>query len=153
MGPACWLWDYLRRSRTQGFFIPLSGGIDSCATATIVYSMCRLVADAAIRGGQWTIIPPALGSFLVSLIHQTNKSSRTPVALLENLRNLSGFRLTQGKLPTRSSIPVTWELRTQASKPAGEQRCYLRPLARTLTFRLFHCIGGSYYYQIRQVPH
>ncbi|KAF8202233.1 hypothetical protein BJ912DRAFT_1110105 [Pholiota molesta] len=41
LGPACWLWDYLRRSRTQGYFIPLSGGIDSCATAVIVYSMCR----------------------------------------------------------------------------------------------------------------
>lgn len=51
LGPACWLWDYLRRSRTQGYFIPLSGGIDSCATAVIVYSMCRLVADAARRGG------------------------------------------------------------------------------------------------------
>ncbi|TFY53186.1 hypothetical protein EVJ58_g9591 [Rhodofomes roseus] len=47
LGPACWLWDYLRRSRTQGYFVPLSGGIDSCATSVIVYSMCRLVADAA----------------------------------------------------------------------------------------------------------
>ncbi|CAD6906105.1 unnamed protein product [Tilletia controversa] len=46
LGPACWLWDYLRRSRTQGYFIPLSGGIDSCATAVIVYSMCRLVHQA-----------------------------------------------------------------------------------------------------------
>ncbi|PPQ90755.1 hypothetical protein CVT25_010144, partial [Psilocybe cyanescens] len=50
LGPACWLWDYLRRSRTQGYFIPLSGGIDSCATAVIVFSMCRLVAEAAARG-------------------------------------------------------------------------------------------------------
>ncbi|CAG8714052.1 573_t:CDS:2, partial [Acaulospora colombiana] len=37
-------------SRTQGYFVPLSGGIDSCATAAIVYSMCRLVAEAANRG-------------------------------------------------------------------------------------------------------
>lgn len=51
LGPACWLWDYLRRSKTQGYFVPLSGGIDSCATAVIVYSMCRLVAEAANRGG------------------------------------------------------------------------------------------------------
>ncbi|PCH36266.1 glutamine-dependent NAD(+) synthetase with GAT domain-containing protein [Wolfiporia cocos MD-104 SS10] len=50
LGPACWLWDYLRRSRTQGYFVPLSGGIDSCATSVIVYSMCRLIADAAARG-------------------------------------------------------------------------------------------------------
>ncbi|EPQ29776.1 uncharacterized protein PFL1_02449 [Pseudozyma flocculosa PF-1] len=46
LGPACWLWDYVRRSRTQGYFIPLSGGIDSCATAVIVFSMCRLVVAA-----------------------------------------------------------------------------------------------------------
>lgn len=26
-GPACWLWDYLRRSGCNGFFLPLSGGM------------------------------------------------------------------------------------------------------------------------------
>ncbi|KAK9767400.1 glutamine-dependent NAD(+) synthetase [Basidiobolus ranarum] len=50
LGPACWLWDYLRRSGTNGYFLPLSGGIDSCATATLVTSMCRLVAEAAQNG-------------------------------------------------------------------------------------------------------
>ncbi|CAF0844428.1 unnamed protein product [Brachionus calyciflorus] len=43
LGPACWLWDYLRRSKQGGFFLPLSGGIDSCSTACIVYSMCCLI--------------------------------------------------------------------------------------------------------------
>ncbi|KAI8048658.1 hypothetical protein BDF22DRAFT_702039 [Syncephalis plumigaleata] len=47
MGPACWLWDYLRRSGLSGFLLPLSGGLDSCAVAVIVYSMCRLVMAAA----------------------------------------------------------------------------------------------------------
>ncbi|MDE0469070.1 MAG: NAD(+) synthase [Candidatus Poribacteria bacterium] len=46
LGPACWLWDYLRRSGAAGFFIPLSGGADSGAVATIVGSMCQLVAKA-----------------------------------------------------------------------------------------------------------
>ncbi|KAI9889188.1 MAG: glutamine-dependent NAD(+) synthetase [Vezdaea aestivalis] len=46
LGPACWLWDYLRRSGALGFFVPLSGGIDSCATSVIVFSMCRLVFQA-----------------------------------------------------------------------------------------------------------
>lgn len=45
-GPACWLWDYLRRSKCGGYFLPLSGGIDSCATATIVHLMCRLVVES-----------------------------------------------------------------------------------------------------------
>lgn len=55
LGPACWLWDYLRRSRTQGYFVPLSGGIDSCATAVIVHSMCRLVVDACGDGNEHVI--------------------------------------------------------------------------------------------------
>ena len=42
--------DYLRRSRQAGYFLPLSGGIDSCATAVIIHSMCRLV-DRAIKEG------------------------------------------------------------------------------------------------------
>ena len=50
LGPACWLWDYLRRSRQAGFFLPLSGGIDSCATAVIVHSMCRQVIIAIAQG-------------------------------------------------------------------------------------------------------
>ena len=43
LGPACWLWDYLRRSRQGGFLLPLSGGMDSSSTATLVFSMCSLV--------------------------------------------------------------------------------------------------------------
>ncbi|KAM0247869.1 hypothetical protein ACHAQJ_009685 [Trichoderma viride] len=54
-GPACWLWDYLRRSKTAGYLVPLSGGIDSCATATIVYSMCRLVVQAVKDGNEQVI--------------------------------------------------------------------------------------------------
>ncbi|KAK9463914.1 uncharacterized protein V1516DRAFT_632342 [Lipomyces oligophaga] len=52
LGPACWMWDYLRRSRSAGFFLPLSGGIDSCSTAIIVHSMCRLVVQACEEGDQ-----------------------------------------------------------------------------------------------------
>lgn len=55
LGPACWLWDYLRRSRTAGYLVPLSGGIDSCATATIVFSMCRLVIQEIQQGNQAVI--------------------------------------------------------------------------------------------------
>ncbi|TQV97743.1 hypothetical protein V2A60_006526 [Cordyceps javanica] len=55
LGPACWLWDYLRRSGAAGFQIALSGGIDSCATATLVYSMCRLAVEAAKKGNEQVI--------------------------------------------------------------------------------------------------
>ncbi|EGP86053.1 unnamed protein product [Zymoseptoria tritici ST99CH_1A5] len=57
-GPACWVWDYLRRSKAAGFLVPLSGGIDSCATATIIFSMCRLVV-AEIKEGNEVVIEDA----------------------------------------------------------------------------------------------
>ncbi|XP_060531013.1 glutamine-dependent NAD(+) synthetase isoform X2 [Cylas formicarius] len=50
-GPACWLWDYLRRSGQGGFFLPLSGGVDSSSTALIVHSMCRLIMEIVQKGG------------------------------------------------------------------------------------------------------
>jgi NAD+ synthase (glutamine-hydrolysing) len=58
LGPACWTWDYLRRSKAAGYLVPLSGGIDSCATATIIYSMCRLVV-AEIQQGNETVLADA----------------------------------------------------------------------------------------------
>jgi NAD+ synthase (glutamine-hydrolysing) len=39
MGPPLWMWDYLRRSGARGFFLPLSGGADSGAVASLVASM------------------------------------------------------------------------------------------------------------------
>lgn len=50
LGPACWLWDYLRRSGQGGYFLPLSGGVDSAASALIVHSMCRLVVESVQAG-------------------------------------------------------------------------------------------------------
>lgn len=50
LGPAAWLWDYLRRSGQGGFFLPLSGGVDSSSSATIVHSMCRMVVKAIQSG-------------------------------------------------------------------------------------------------------
>lgn len=44
LGPALWMWDYLRKSGAGGFYIPLSGGLDSCSCALIVYTMCRQLA-------------------------------------------------------------------------------------------------------------
>ncbi|KAL9034427.1 MAG: hypothetical protein Q9180_005415, partial [Flavoplaca navasiana] len=52
LGGACWLWDYIRRCHAAGFFIPLSGGIDSCATSVMVFSMCRLVVSAIDNGNK-----------------------------------------------------------------------------------------------------
>lgn len=50
MAPACWLWDYLRRSCQGGFFLPLSGGVDSASSACMVYSMCDMIVDSVSKG-------------------------------------------------------------------------------------------------------
>ncbi|KAF1911445.1 putative glutamine-dependent NAD(+) synthetase [Ampelomyces quisqualis] len=52
LGPACWLYDYLVRSKAAGFFIPLSGGLDSASTATIVYSMTVQMMKALDEGNE-----------------------------------------------------------------------------------------------------
>lgn len=72
LGPACWLWDYLRRSKTAGFFLPLSGGIDSCATAVIVHSMCRLVVAAVENGNEQVLAD------VRSLTHDPDFIPKTP---------------------------------------------------------------------------
>ena len=54
-GPACWLWDYLRRSGMSGFFIPLSGGADSASVAAQVGVMCQMVAAEAQAGNSQVI--------------------------------------------------------------------------------------------------
>lgn len=55
LGPACWLWDYLRRSGQAGFLLPLSGGVDSASTACIVHSMCVQVCKA-IKDGDGQVL-------------------------------------------------------------------------------------------------
>lgn len=45
--PSCWLWDYLKKSGASGFFLPLSGGVDSSAVALIVFNMCKLLVEEA----------------------------------------------------------------------------------------------------------
>ena len=42
-------------NRQRGFFLPLSGGIDSTATACIVASMCTLVLEACQQGNKQVI--------------------------------------------------------------------------------------------------
>ncbi|KAI3928492.1 hypothetical protein MKW98_024093 [Papaver atlanticum] len=51
-GPACWIWDYLRRSGASGFLLPLSGGADSSSVAAIVGCMCQLVVKEIANGNE-----------------------------------------------------------------------------------------------------
>lgn len=54
-GPACWLWDYLRRSGASGYLLPLSGGADSASVAAIVRVMALMASRAALAGNRQVI--------------------------------------------------------------------------------------------------
>lgn len=106
LGPACWLWDYLRRSGQGGFFLPLSGGVDSSSTASIVHSMCRLVVAAVRQGDEQVLedvrkiladptytpdIPAALcNRLLVTCYMGGQNSSQKTKELAETLANQLG---------------------------------------------------------------
>lgn len=106
LGPACWLWDYLRRSGQGGFFLPLSGGVDSSSTACIVHSMCRLVVESVQQGDQQVLddvrkiladptytpdIPAALcNRILVTCYMGGQNSSQKTRQLSETLANQLG---------------------------------------------------------------
>ena len=55
MGPPLWMWDYLRRSGARGFFLPLSGGADSGAVASLVASMSQMVFESIQNGDEDTL--------------------------------------------------------------------------------------------------
>lgn len=40
-----YIWDVLRKSKSRGFFLPISGGLDSFTVALIVYNMCFLLIE------------------------------------------------------------------------------------------------------------
>ncbi|KAG6354334.1 hypothetical protein INS49_004939 [Diaporthe citri] len=52
---AVFLWQYLSRTNSPGYFLPLSGGLDSSTVALFVYSMARMVLQA-IQEGEQTVL-------------------------------------------------------------------------------------------------
>lgn len=52
LAPSCYLYDFLRRTKASGFFLPLSGGADSAAVAAIVYSMAGLMWEEWREGNK-----------------------------------------------------------------------------------------------------
>ena len=86
LGPACWLWDYLRRSEAAGFFVPLSGGSDSGAVATLVGSMCQLVAKG-ILGNVPHVIRDAERMFGAEFVQKIKTDFSDPFPAAQYLAN------------------------------------------------------------------
>ncbi|PFH55100.1 hypothetical protein XA68_10749 [Ophiocordyceps unilateralis] len=55
MATAVYLWQYLTRTNSAGFFLALSGGLDSSTVALFVYGMARLVLSSINDGDESTL--------------------------------------------------------------------------------------------------
>ncbi|XP_072277656.1 glutamine-dependent NAD(+) synthetase [Pyxicephalus adspersus] len=106
LGPACWLWDYLRRSKQGGFLLPLSGGVDSSAVACIVYSMCRLVCQAVDMGNKEVLHD------VRQIVGDENYVTTTPNELCNRL-------LTTCYMATENSSTETRERASMLSQQIG----------------------------------
>jgi len=130
LGPACWLWDFLRRSGAGGLFLPLSGGADSSSVAAIVGCMTRMVTKAAqddpkglvasdIRricrkendadgGAEW--VPETPREFANVILHTcymgTDNSSKATLDRAERLGQVIGSYHTSLKIDTAVSAMI-----------------------------------------------
>lgn len=55
MAEAVYLWQYLTRTNSPGFFLALSGGLDSCSVSLFVYGLARLVLISINKGENTTL--------------------------------------------------------------------------------------------------
>ena len=55
MSTAVFLWQYLVRTNSAGYFLALSGGLDSSTTALMVFGMARLVLESINLGEEKTL--------------------------------------------------------------------------------------------------
>ncbi|KAK4534762.1 hypothetical protein CDCA_CDCA02G0787 [Cyanidium caldarium] len=114
LGPACWLWDYLRRSGLGGFLLPLSGGADSSATAALVGSMCQLVARAA-RAGNTHVIREARRVVGEPVDPPDGSTGYVPV----DARELAGRLLHTAYMGSANSSAATRERAARLAKEIG----------------------------------
>nr|XP_012308432.1 glutamine-dependent NAD(+) synthetase isoform X2 [Aotus nancymaae] len=112
LGPACWLWDFLRRSQQAGFLLPLSGGVDSAATACLVYSMCCQVCEAVRSGNQ---------EVLADVRTIVNQSSYTP----QDPRDLCGRLLTTCYMASENSSQETCSRARELAQQIGSHHISL----------------------------
>ncbi|XP_057583904.1 glutamine-dependent NAD(+) synthetase isoform X6 [Hippopotamus amphibius kiboko] len=112
LGPACWLWDFLRRSQQAGFFLPLSGGVDSAATACLVYSMCHQVCKAVQHGNQEVLAD------VRTIVNQTSYTPRDP-------RELCGRLLTTSYMASENSSRETCDRARELAQQMGSHHIRL----------------------------
>uniref|UniRef100_A0A8C0KX97 Glutamine-dependent NAD(+) synthetase n=1 Tax=Canis lupus dingo TaxID=286419 RepID=A0A8C0KX97_CANLU len=131
LGPACWLWDFLRRSRQAGFFLPLSGGVDSAATACLVYSMCRQVCEAVRNGNQEVLAD------VRAIVDQLSYTPQDP-------RDLCGRLLTTCYMASENSSQETCDRAKELAQQIGSHHIGLNiDPAVTAVVGIFSLVTGK----------
>ena len=161
LGPACWLWDYLRRSGAAGFLLPLSGGADSASVTAIVRVMCVLVAEQVLVGNAQVVSDVVriferngVSSAVLSLAQR--KLVTSPSVLLTSITPLYADTLTSdatttpttattgvgAQVPPRLAVSMDSRGRSVSQDDVerldtAEQRTIL---ANELTYQLLHTV-------------
>lgn len=114
-GPACWMWDYLRRSGASGFLLPLSGGADSASTAAIVGAMCQMVA-AAVRDKNIDVVEDVER---ITGVCDWGIESSCPIFVEEFGRKLAHYLLTTVYMGTVNSSVETKQRAARIASDVG----------------------------------
>ncbi|XP_037772533.1 glutamine-dependent NAD(+) synthetase-like [Penaeus monodon] len=150
-GPACWLWDFLRRSGRRGLLLPLEADIDSSLTAAIVVRMCRLVVKAVASGdekvlsdirrivGQEDYVPNENRDLCRRLVRtlclQGEGRSARHLALAEALAKDMGSRHTTADLSGAvRAMQAALETASQVKPDAASRRDLLSRLRMSFAF-------------------
>ena len=128
VGPACWLWDYCRRSGQSGFLLPLSGGADSATVASIVYVMCRLAVHECRLGNATVIsdIRTLLSKSNITLLDEEEKETSSVIRSAGSFRDALGedrvtFRNIDDKLLSNCMLHTVY-MGTDYSSTATTRR-------------------------------
>ncbi|KAM8814053.1 glutamine-dependent NAD(+) synthetase isoform 2-T2 [Rhynchonycteris naso] len=131
LGPACWLWDFLRRSQQAGFFLPLSGGVDSAATACLVFSMCHQVCEAVKNGNQEVLAD------VQTIVNQAGYAPQDP-------RELCGRILTTCYMASENSSQETRDRARELAQQIGSHHVSLGiDPAVTAVMGIFSLVTGK----------
>jgi len=150
LGPACWLWDYIRRSGASGLLLPLSGGADSASVAGIVRVMCKLVATAVTNGDQRVIddikriTNIEIPEFNLSLLHDSTSISNNNDMILSLGDKYCNSILHTVYMGTSNSSIATNSRAARLSKSIGAYHNFLNiDLIVSSILTVFSTISGG----------
>lgn len=75
-----WLWGYYTHSKATYLFLPLSGGLDSAVTSSIVFGMCKFIIAEAFKTGNMTVL-----NVIIPRLLDTNLKIREDCLMLCNM--------------------------------------------------------------------